>query len=601
MQRPSQLVLGVYFGHNASVALARDGEIVFALAEERLRRVKNYTGFPSMAYQRLRAECLAPGETIDLAVFPSDTNLEFSFFIDSGRFSDGKYFDYYNKLGVPEVPAEFSRRDADWIRDYLDADLSRVDAMNRDGDLARRARGFFQIELGIAPDRFRFINHHTAHAYSVGWHVDPSHACLVMTLDGSGDNLCATVNVFEGGTLRELRRTARYPSIGRFYREVTAFLGFKPDEHEHKVMGLAPYARPTELGAVYEKFAPLVSIDPEGDFSSLFPMELTKYFLLQQCAYDRFDAIAGAAQMLIEERTAEWLRYWISRTGLRRVAVAGGVFMNVKLNQRLAELPDLDQLTVVPSAGDESTALGCCYAGVRELGAAGQTITDLTLGPDVRRDELHGVLDRLATGGHVKVERCDDIGARVADLLVSGEVVARVDGRAEWGARALGNRSLLADPRGVGTVHTINRVIKSRDFWMPFAPSILEEDADLYLEPTHRTPAHYMAVTYQATPRGQRDLAAALHPQDFTLRPQLVRRDWNPRYHHLISRFRARTGVGAVLNTSLNLHGEACVLTAADAVDMFCRSQVRYLAIADHLVSKMDTEGMRKEATDAVG
>lgn len=581
-------VLGVYYGHNASVALAKNGEVVFALSEERVRKIKNYTGFPSESYQVLLRTCLSGDpDRIDAVVFPSDSNQEYNFFLHQNLFPDGKYFSYYNRAEKNLIPDFFAARDRAYFRDYVERDLRRVEGINRDQELRARSLRFFSDELRVAPSRFKFINHHAAHAYSACFNLPPNQEWLIFTLDGSGDNLCATVNAFSAGEVKPLSRNLRYPSLGRFYREVTAFLGLKPDEHEFKVMGLAPYAKPEQADEVYNKFAPLVWLNEELGFESEFPMEFTKYFLLEQCVYDRFDNVAAAAQMFLEERVTEWICKWVERTQVRRVALAGGVFMNVKLNQRIGECPSVEELFVVPSAGDESTVIGCCYYDTRQNGGHPVVpIKDLSLGVGYSDHEVEETLGRLGCDQEFLIRRVPDIELCVAELLARGEVVGRVAGRAEWGARALGNRSLLAHPGSREVTRTINEIIKGRDFWMPFAPSILEERCADYFENPKGLFSPYMAMTFNSTARARREMLAALHPYDQTTRPQVVRKDWNPAYHRLISLFEKLTSIGGVLNTSLNLHGEPNVLDAEDAIRVLRRSGLKYLAIENWLVSK---------------
>lgn len=582
-------VLGVYFGHNASLALAQNGRLVFALSEERCRRIKNYTGFPSQAYEVVLQTFLGGDpQNIDCVVFPSDSNQMYHFFIDGNPFPDGKYFDYYNRNEPTVVPDFFSRRDQDYFKGFIKRDLERVAAVNRDPRLAAESLKLFQDQLRLDASRFKFINHHAAHAYAAGFNLAPDKEWLIFTLDGAGDNLCATVNRFVDGELDILSTNLRYASLGRFYREVTAFLGLKPDEHEFKVMGLAPYAKNDYSRSVYDKFAPLLWVDDELRFQSEFPMDFVQYFLLQECVYDRFDNVASAAQRLLEDRVCEWISKWIAKTKLRHIALGGGVFMNVKLNQRIGELPEVENLFVVPSAGDESTAIGCAYYG--SLGFRSThpivPVEDLDIGLAYSDEEVEQVIERAGCAGEFRIEKVSDVEARIAELLSQGEVVGRVVGRSEWGARALGNRSLLADPRSRDVVRIINEMIKGRDFWMPFAPSILEEDCDRYLENPKGFFSPYMTITFNSTLLARQHLAAALHPYDLTTRPQIVVRAWNPRYHRLINCFKELTSVGGILNTSLNLHGEPNTLDAQDAINVLRKSDLKYLAIESWLLSK---------------
>lgn len=583
-------VLGVHFGHNASVALAHHGEIVCALSEERLCRIKNYTGFPTRAL-RHALDTYLDGDPagLDLAVIPMATNIDFHFYTHGDRFADGHYFGYYRDSQRNEIPDFFRRHDEAALAEYVARDEAHVARVNADPELTARRRAFFREHLDVNADRIAFIDHHTAHACSACLSLPPGEEWLVFTLDASGDNRCASVSRFDGRTLTTLATAPRYASLGTFYREVTAFLGMKPDEHEFKVMGLAPYAKDWDVRRVFEKkFAPLVRIGADGMFATAFAMELSRYFLLRECVYERFDSVAGAAQMLLEARVTEWITHWVRRTGIPRVALAGGVFMNVKLNQRIAASDDVQTIYIVPSAGDESLVMGCCYYGTTRCAGPGaaRPLGHLYLGPAHDDAEVESALRACPEAGHWRVRRVADVDREVAELLARGEVVGRCAGRAEWGARALGNRSLLADPRHRETVRIINEMIKGRDFWMPFTPSILAEDIDRYVVNPKGLFAPYMVISFDSTPLAREHLPAAMHPYDFTLRPQCVTRDWNPRYHALLTRFKELTGVGGVLNTSLNLHGEPLVQSPADALHVFRNSGLRHLAIENWLISK---------------
>ncbi len=584
-------VLGVYFGHNASVALARNGKVVFALSEERVRRIKNYTGFPSQAYELLLETCLdGDPARIDLVVFPTDSNVEYHFFLRNGRFPGGRYFDYYHKTEKNAIPDFIANDDRDYFAQYIRQDLERIKQLNGDTDLTREAFQMYRDILRIDPERFAFISHHEAHAYSACFNLPTDDERLVFTLDASGDNVCATVNRFHGGGLTRLSTNLRYPSLGTFYREVTAFLGMRPDEHEFKVMGLAPYAKSYDVERVRRKFEPIAWLNEALEFESAFPTEFTRYFLLRECVYDRFDSVAGAAQAFLEDRVTEWITKWVRKTGVHKIAVAGGVFMNVKLNQRVCECPDVEDIFVVPSAADESTVIGCCYYGAVRLGGAACTIPvrDLYLGTAYSNDEIERTLHKLGCFDEWDIRKIPDIELTIAKMLANGEVVGRLAGRAEWGARALGNRSLLADPRNRDTVRVINEMIKGRDFWMPFTPSILAADIDRYvLNPKGVFPP-YMTLTFNSTPLAREHLVAAIHPYDFTIRPQSVLEEWNPRYHQLLSHFKALTGIGGILNTSLNLHGLPNVQSPQDAVEVLKNSGLKHLALEDWLVSKRE-------------
>jgi carbamoyltransferase len=281
------------------------------------------------------------------------------------------------------------------------------------------------------------------------------------------------------------------------------------------------------------------------------------------------------------------VRNCIGATGIGRVALGGGIFMNVKANKMIMELPEVTDLFVFPSCGDETNAMGAAYSACAEKEGfeAIQPLRDMYFGPRFSNDAVEIALRAYRFKSPVTFEKLPQVEQTVAQLLSQGQVVARHCGREEFGARALGNRSILANPKDTNAVRVINEAIKSRDFWMPFAASILAERASEYLVNPKNIRAPYMILTFDTTDRHP-DIAAGTHPYDHTVRPQLVEQSWNPRYHALIEEFARLTGVPGVLNTSFNLHGSPIASSPVDALDTFDGSGLRYLAIEDWLVQK---------------
>jgi len=264
----------------------------------------------------------------------------------------------------------------------------------------------------------------------------------------------------------------------------------------------------------------------------------------------------------------------------------------VKANMLIAEEDWLGELFVFPSCGDESNAVGAAYLGYLDLctesrrAASPRPFGPAYLGPDVKDAEIEDVIRRRDLAGRYRVSEHAAIEEKIADLLVSDGVVARCAGRMEFGARALGNRSILANPSDHRVVDVINRMIKSRDFWMPFAPTILRErEADYLLNPRGLA-SPYMMLAFPTNAKGRDQIVAAIHPQDGTARAHILDETWNPPYYRVIREFERRTGIGAVLNTSFNLHGEPLVGSAEDAVDTFERSGLPHLALGHWLISK---------------
>jgi len=416
----------------------------------------------------------------------------------------------------------------------------------------------------------------------------------VLTNDNSGDGLCATASSARGLGLERREATPSGPgSLGSFYTLVTLLLGMKPGEHEYKVMGLAPYAsaEPTERAAA--------ALRTVFDFADGRPcrFEWRKRGPLYRAILEatlglRFDWIAGGAQRILEESLLAWARRMRERYGGERLALGGGVFMNVKANMLLADEPWVSDLFVFPSCGDESNAVGAAYLGYVELCArqgltpAPRPFGSACLGPGIDDVEVEAVIRRRDLAGRHRVSEPARMEERIAELLASDGVVARCAGPMEFGARALGNRSILGNPSDHRVVPLINRMIKNRDFWMPFAPSVLREREADYLVNPKGLASPYMMLAFQTNPKRRDEIVAAIHPHDGTARAHIVDEAWNPPYYRVIREFEARTGIGAVLNTSFNLHGEPLVASPEDAVDTFERSGLPHLALGRYLISK---------------
>jgi carbamoyltransferase len=257
----------------------------------------------------------------------------------------------------------------------------------------------------------------------------------------------------------------------------------------------------------------------------------------------------------------------------------------------------------MPSAADESTVFGCLYAGYQELASRRtsgssssrarsspkplQPLTHLYLGTSTSDEDLERyIAAHPEVAQRYRITKPKNLTEVLADILANGGIIARASGAMEWGARGLGNRSIIADPRSTESVRIINEMIKNRDFWMPFAPSVLEEDFPRYFKARKQDFSPYMIFGFDATPAGTQDLRAALHAYDFSGRPQVVRKSWNPEYYRLITAFKKKTGVGGVLNTSFNLHGHPVARTVSDAFEVMENSSLPHLTIGSYLISR---------------
>ena len=566
-------ILGIHDGANSCAGLVDDGRVVAVMQEERLTGVKNYAGFPHRAI----AEVLRMGgcglSDVEFVALGSQ-HMPFPVSRD----------DLVEKFRRHTTPSGMMRRVArrtkinDWYREQ------------------RRRDRLVQLQrAGIDPQKVKYVDHHFAHAaaayFASPW---PNDRVLVLTCDGGGDDLSATVNIGEGGRLTRLAQIPDADSLGIIYAVVTFLLGMVPNEHEYKLMGLAPYAPAKASESVFAVLRDYLKMSPHNPLiwerGKGYPPALYAYgFLRRAFELKRFDWICGGLQMFTESLLTQWVRSCVRETGVPKVALSGGVGMNVKANKSIAELPEVESLFVFPSCTDESNAVGAAwYVYANELLARGEPVRvpplgPLYWGPAFSDAECEAAFRAQANGFRVK--ECEDVEAETARLLARGEVVARFSGRMEFGARALGNRSILADPADFRVVRIINEMVKSRDFWMPFAPSVLEERGPRYVLNPKGLRYPYMILAFDSNGNAD-DFIGAIHPYDRTLRPQEVYASWNPEYHRLIGEFERLTGRAIILNTSLNLHGYPLVCSPDQALGVFLQSGLPHIALGRFLLSK---------------
>ena len=582
-------LLSIQTGHNATVGLMQNGEVTALLSQEKLDNIKNSQAFPIDAIQAVLGERGLDAKDIDEVVIASRMVFP-QHCLDPQRIEPAS--DHLN----PPAAVRLAKRLEKSLSGLLLPGLFRYARNRRYENLreegVRHLRNRLR-DLGLADKPLHFVDHHLCHAQAA-YHAmerDSGRESLVFTLDGMGDGLCATVTrVSADGTSERIAATPLRSSLGSVYSETTRFLGMKVLEHEYKVMGLAAYCKGYQLDTYKRVFEPVIDLDPDNPLAFRATVDTSEFFdyLVKHAVGERFDNVAGAVQHLLEERVTRWIANAIEATGIRRIFTGGGVFMNVKLNKRIQEMDLVEQVFFLPSCGDESNPLGAAYARATELGQRVQPLRDLYLGISYSRGELTKFIEENSLADRYTVSEPGDIEEAMAVLLARGEVVARFSGRCEWGARSLGNRAILAHPSHLESFFTVNDLIKARDFWMPFAPTLLDTWASRYLEgyDPQKARAPHMITAFKATPLGVQHLRAAMHQGDFTIRPQVLERDANPEYYRLLQAFEKSTGVGGVMNTSFNLHGYPLVATPQQALMTFERSGLRNLALGAFLIQK---------------
>ena len=580
-------ILGINPGHNGTAALLKDGKIIACISEERFSRLKNHVGFPHRSVQYVLQFADIQSKDLDYVIF-STIGMGIG---ESGQVYDTFKSSYIDKSFAKRVFGNLTYK----YPEFMDP-IIRLKHRQKAFKLERRRmKNLREIAnfLRISEEKIIYIDHHLSHALSPCFNLPQDKKTLVFSLDGEGDGLCASVNIFDPQkkVLTRIAETPKSASLGYLYALVTLYLGMKPNEHEFKVMGLAPYAKQEKVKEVYDLFKKIIWI--EGlSFQSSFRMQYADSFLQNHMKYLRFDSIAGAIQQLSEDLICQWVRNSIKKTGIDSIALTGGVMMNVKASQRIYAMPEVQELFVMPSAGDESTAIGACFYGYKtfcdknNVEMSLHPLNNLYLGPLYDDDAIGDFINKNNLVKKYFIKKPKDISKEAAKLLAKGEIVARCSGRSEFGARALGNRSILANPNHPNTIKVLNETIKDRDFWMPFTPSILNEDAKDYILNPKKMYSPYMTLTFPSTKKAQEDLPAAMHPYDQTIRIQMVSKAWNPEYHALLKEFKRLTGIGGVLNTSFNLHGEPNVLTPEDAIHTVENSALKYLVLGNYLLEK---------------
>jgi carbamoyltransferase len=574
-------ILGIYNGHNATACLMEDGEIVVAISQEKFDNVKNSSGFPVDAVKY----CIN---------FAKKKNLKIDAVGVVGKYGIMPFQDGITKSSFLK---EFIKKIA--FRFNTNSLLNRFIYFIRENSLRKSSKNtkkyileqLEKIDKGLSAN-VHFLDHHMTHAYSAyfGLVKDLKEDALVLTLDGYGDFLCSTVSVVKDGEFQKIAETNWRNSLGDIYTWTTKFLGMKMMEHEYKVMGLAPYAK-EYFKQTYEKiFKGVLYLDPKNKltFKSKFPTQFFYQYLSKNALGERFDNMAGALQYMTEELMKDWVNEAIKITGIDNIYCGGGVFMNVKANMAIAELNSVRKINFLPSAGDESTPFGAVYFLYKKLtGKDPKPLGNVYLGMDFTNKEVETFLNNEKYKKY-KIEFFEDIEKEVAKLLSSFSVVARFAGKAEWGARSLGNRAILANPSDMKSFYEVNDQIKCRDFWMPFAPSVLDVDSDLYIKNPKKIEAPYMILAFHSSSLGQEKLRAAMHQGDLTLRPQILTEEFNSKYYKMIKYFKELTGIGSVMNTSLNLHGYPMVATLEQALFTFENSGLKYMALENYLISKKD-------------
>jgi len=549
--------------HESAVGVVAGGRVVAAAAEERFSRIKNDGGFPHRALAYVMARAGITARDVDHVAYAALPFVR-ERLLDLGHFAE-------NVAYVARATDTLQHRVAR-IEKYARGIALYSDFQTMGGTQRRIRRELAKHDLA---DKMVFVDHHLAHVASA-YYTSGLDRCLAVSLDGYGSGRSGSFYLAEGGKLRLLASIPYPHSLGTFYRRVTQALGFKPNRHEGKIVGLAAFGDPNKLYAeVRARF--------DLDHEDYFRFKSAQDPFWEKHLVDRYDKadIAAAYQRVLEDVATLFVGKWVRRTGVDAVVCAGGVFANVKMNQRIMELPEVKELYVFPAMGDGGVGVGAALALTADLrGLVPERLPNVYLGPAYSDADIEGA---LAASG-LTYRRSPAIERDIADRLVANKVVARFAGGMEFGPRALGNRSILYPAVEPSVNKWLNDRLKRTEF-MPFAPVSLDEMAnELYVNIDRvRYAAQFMTVTTDCTPRMSKESPAAVHV-DGTARPQLVTEAINPSMYKILRAYHDRTGIPTLINTSYNMHEEPIVCSPDDAIRAFRDGRLEVLAIGDYLV-----------------
>lgn len=585
-------------GHDAAAALVVDGEVVAACEEERFSREKHSGKFPRLAIEYcLREAGLRRIGDVDLITY---------YFSYPLMFQQGILTQNQNGLNMGE-------------RLVVSTWLSALRTYNRiAGYTNDRSKRLFEryMKVRLKERRFVPIPHHLCHVAST-FYDSPFDRALCVTLDGAGESACSLVAVAEGTQIKTLHEVLLLNSLGALYGAFTAFLGFIPVSDEYKVMGLAPYG---DRSRYRDFFASILKKGDRGryqlDQRFIFKVGLAVYKPEEKRVFpaalvealgpprkadepitQRHMDIAAGLQEVLENTVLHSLEYLRRETGQRNLCMAGGVALNSTMNGKIAGSGIFDQVWIHPAAHDAGTSLGAAlfgYHNVLRQPRHFQKERHRYLGPGFDQSDIDSAIRQFSD--KILIQVTDNLMDEMAQAIADGQVVGWYQGRMEWGPRALGNRSILADPRRDDMKDIVNHAVKLREGFRPFAPACLAERVSEWFDLTGLPDSPYMLFVVPVRAEQRSRIPAVTHV-DGSARVQTVSMEENPRFHSLISAFERKTGVPVVLNTSFNVKGEPIVNTPADAIRCFLGTQIDLLVLHDTVIQKRPEviERLRRE------
>lgn len=606
----NKYILGLHIGHDSTAALINsNGEIVSAVAEERMTRVKYHMGFPYQSIEEVikiaginKENIGAVALSTEHLLFPDNEDYNNLFFL-----KDLKKINEYDIFNKPNQLQGKWGKVLSLIPVFRKKGMSGVDFYKKSKEMSVERQREILNEIGLGHTEIISFNHHKCHAASA-YYCSGKKEALIITMDGAGDGDCATASIIENGKIKTVSRATSEVSPGRFYSEITGFCGFKRLRHEGKITGLAAYGNPEKYYKELKKYIRFNPTSEQFEYDSDNLSELSrKWATLQRILKDRFTSplhiaefydfldknfdakndmadLSAAAQRILEELGVEYTQHFLKKYPNKNVLLAGGVFANVRVNQEIAEIPGVEFIFIHQNMGDGGLSAGAAFLyhyDYKGNDYNGYAPSNVYFGPEYSDAEI----EKELIANNIVYEKLDDIETTCAKLIFEGKVIGRFNGRMEYGPRALGNRTIMARPTDKNINDWLNKKLKRTEF-MPFAPSMIAEAATEVLENYENGPAKYadnfMTITYNVKPEWQEKTQATTHV-DGTARPQVVTKEANPLYHKIISEYYKLSGIPVIINTSFNMHEEPIVTTPNDAIRSFQQGCLDYLAIGNFL------------------
>tara|TARA_B110000014_G_scaffold93830_1_gene64359 strand:+ start:273 stop:2060 length:1788 start_codon:yes stop_codon:yes gene_type:complete len=592
-------ILSITLEKCSGCAVLIDDKIVFSTSEERYSRIKSDSSFPKNSINDALSFSGLKGTDFDkiiicgnkLSVLAPLMNEYSTFSVDDQIRAMEEYWYpnlvlgknksflevFKDKINLEQFPfnTEIGKR----------FDVSKLHNPYTEEDGKNVSNFFKQIIasfLGVEQEKIIHMEHDWCHAaYALYGSPIRDDNTLIVTADAWGDDLSGTLSVYskEKGQIERVKEYNHKDfQLARIYRYTTLVLKMLANEHEYKVMGLASYYNGPIIEKVEKVFDKMLQSDGLEFIFNKDILDIYDY-LKNNLKNFRFDHIAAGLQSFTEKILVNWFSNAISRYNAKSVVFSGGVSMNVKANMKISQIPKIEKFFVCGAGTDETLPIGACYHWAEMNGIKPKPLDTLYLGSNAVYDEKD-----ISSLAQYTVKKFNS-EEQILEQILENKIVAVCRGKMEMGQRALGNRSIIADPRTRSNVEKINNSIKKRDFWMPFAPVILEEYQDLLIQNPKKIDSPFMTIAFE-TKDGKNKFPAGVHQSDGTARAQLLKKEHNPILWNLIFKFYEKTGIPALLNTSFNLHGEPIVRTIHDALRVFDKSELEVLWLDEHIIEK---------------